>query len=389
MYKIYVNLTGKVSSLILILANKVRLDGVIPIKEITVESVKSLIDLTQYDSYSNIMNNQTFKDALKFDYLKAYDELGLEIDIKTSDTLEVFKNTNLTTGQKGVYNPDTDSFEELVIPDPPEVDLSGYQLTSQKNQSNGYVGLDGSGKILTDVLPTISASERDHKTLFFYENNFLTVAETNPALTTFISVQNGAGSTAGTGLAYIDPVGSTQISRPRAMINSGASGYISLFLPTNTISIASGIKITLKWVISQESMNAITSNSGVYVGFFNDRNPSSITAGIGFRRFGNSNSNKFECICFGDPSPAMVTLASTSLGLADRTLCELKLIMDFTNGVTTFYINNVLVHTESRSLFFIYGTNKVSQISNYSGVTSDAFSKLLYPHYTSILIEKN
>ena len=37
--------------------------------------------------------------------------------------------------------------------------LTGYQLISQKNNANGYAGLDGSGKIFTSQLPSITVTE--------------------------------------------------------------------------------------------------------------------------------------------------------------------------------------------------------------------------------------
>lgn len=57
-------------------------------------------------------------------------------------------NDGLTYGRKdGNW---IDLSTEFVVPS----DLSGYQLVSQKNQNNGYAGIDAGGKILTSVIPS-------------------------------------------------------------------------------------------------------------------------------------------------------------------------------------------------------------------------------------------
>jgi len=147
--KVYIYLTGKVKNLVFTFTSSVSVEyGLIPNEAITSKTVQNLIELTKYGTVENIMENSLFQEALNNDLIKAYNEFGDKIDIKYIKYIEVFNNTLLEAGSKGVYNPEKNTFEPL-----PEYDLSLYQLRNEKDQPNGYAGLDISGKLSLSSIP--------------------------------------------------------------------------------------------------------------------------------------------------------------------------------------------------------------------------------------------
>lgn len=279
--------------------------------------------------------------------------------------------------------------------------LANYQAKSEKDEPNGYLGANANGLLNPDQIETDSnnlfvsqtekdtwnnptTSEIDHKTTFFWECNFLTIPETNSALNTYIGVQNGAGTTASSGLAYLSPSKNLRVSRPRAMINTSSAGYITLFLSLNNIYFSVGTRVTIKWVISHESVASITSDSGVRVGLFNTKDGSP-TQGIGFSKYGNVNNNKWILEHIENSSSTKIN--STNINLDDKTLTELKMVINFTSGVIEFYIDNTLVSSSIRDISNLINLILYSEIIHKSNVTSDAFSKVVYPHYASFLLE--
>ena len=159
--KIYVHLTGIVPNLTLsTLAKPVKITNSITSNYISVKDLLNLFDLTTRDTYNNIINNAEFKEALRLNYLKAYDEHSLEIDVfkdKYPDLPEVKLDT-LAVNPVGLqYFNSTNMADFVTELDTNLVDivsLYDQALTTLNNNLTNAIGdLNTS---LTDALGTLT-----------------------------------------------------------------------------------------------------------------------------------------------------------------------------------------------------------------------------------------
>lgn len=98
--KIYVHLTGVVPSITLAsIAKPVKITNSYTSKFISIKDLPNLFELTTRDTYNNIISNLEFRNALKLNHIKAYDEHALEIDMLENKFLDppVSTGSNIVT----------------------------------------------------------------------------------------------------------------------------------------------------------------------------------------------------------------------------------------------------------------------------------------------------
>lgn len=116
MNKIYIFTTGKqVGNLVLRdIQRKVSISHPLVNKPGNIDqtTVTKLFDLTQFDTAQNILNSPTFKEWLKLDYVRAFDEFGIELDDFASKT---FETDTFIDGQVPVWDETEKKFEPQTI----------------------------------------------------------------------------------------------------------------------------------------------------------------------------------------------------------------------------------------------------------------------------------
>lgn len=244
-------------------------------------------------------------------------------------------------------------------------DLSDYQLKSEKNSVDGYLGVNANGK-----------SEADQIESLLEIINYNALAQATD--TTNITAYGDATITySANDLAYLNP--NTYISRPTLTIPSSASNVVRMISFPLTYRCNTPWGIYSEFIISCKTNNT-TNSHDVWVGLFNSTSyppkttttDSIATQGLFLRRNPTLNSGKWQVVKIAG---GVYTVTDSNVAYqGDKTPILCKIIYNKYNETAYFYLDNVLIYTMS-SLTFASNISFFPMLGVYQNTTSDAFAK--------------
>lgn len=238
------------------------------------------------------------------------------------------------------------------------IDFTPYQAKSEKNVSNGYLGLDVNKKILSNkfLIPK--------KKLAFICDS---VIQTPSGTTIWTTVTNGGGgaysNNATTNSVKVKSGNSTILYAPTLTLGASTTGYVAILANRDTVNIYSPFKVFCEIKISllknSIKQNKLSVGMGAYQGLGGTWNGSGLVITID----PTVNSGNFQ---YGKVISGLPTLSNHTSTITAETITSFIIEYDKSTEEANFYIDYELIGTLT-SVNIPNNTNLREAISFYSG----------------------
>lgn len=234
------------------------------------------------------------------------------------------------------------------------IDFTPYQAKSEQNQANGYVGLDGSTKIGSEYLPTISIpldpSSLKNNIEYMYDA-FLFRGISNSTSPSYVgfsaSINAVSGGSPSFGVASVS-IGTSSIFKPYIRVSgSSIGGYLTRYvgfsasLASSVFSYGNNLEITYETVVSIDN-NLTDRLYSIGIGQVGQSSGSLTANGIYLRFSQNNNSGNIQ---IAQIKGSVVTVTNTSTAVTINTRNSIKIIFNTSTNIASFYFNRVLIGT--------------------------------------------
>lgn len=244
------------------------------------------------------------------------------------------------------------------------IDFSSLQEKSEKDQPNGYLGLDSNSNYSIEKLGMINEIIKHNTLADINDRNNTNITETGNSGTSFNSSGNGYLAT------------DTFVQRPTITISANQLNVGRYFYFTSYNRCNSPYSLVFEALITADTNSSVL-NHDMVLGIGNANNiitsgSANTTYGLYLTRNPTINSGRWKVTKI---SNGVFTTVNTNVNYqGDRTPILTKIIYNKATEIAYFYLNNELVYTMT-SVNLPSTTNFYPFFNYYQNLTSDTFAK--------------